>query len=147
MFPVDLTAETSVKSQLGLGYPIASLEIELGTMPLLQKGGWTQLLPLSGFAPKRQGPNSYPPLSRFVLRQRIRELAPIEGAVDLTRVDFPVSAHTIGIHNALEAGGKAVGPDEGWRHVLAGDAVSDSTHSFLTLGYPGRETEADARAY
>lgn len=64
-----------------------------------------------------------------------------------SRVDFPVSAHTIGIHNALEAGGKAVGPDEGWRHVLAGDAVSDSTHSFLTLGYPGRETEADARAY
>lgn len=64
----------------------------------------------------------------------------------LTRVDFPVAAHTIGIHNALEAGGEAVGPDERWRHVLAGDAVSNSTHSFLTLGYPGRETEADARA-
>jgi hypothetical protein len=69
-----------------------------------------------------------------------------EGAMDLTRVNFPVAAHTIGIHNALEAGGEAVGPDEGWRHVLAGDAVSDSTHSFLTLGYPGRETEADARS-
>lgn len=68
-------------------------------------------------------------------------------AVDLTRVNFPVAAHTIGIHNALEAGGEAVGPDESWRHVLAGDAVSNSTHSFLTLGYPGRKTEADVGAY
>lgn len=48
------------------------------------------------------------------------------------RVDLLVAAHTVGIHNALEAGSEAVGADERRGHVLAGDAVSHSTHSYLT---------------
>lgn len=68
---------------MGLGYPVASLETELGTMPLYKRVGWTQLLPLSRFATQRQGPNSYPPLSRFVPRQRMAGLAPIESSGSL----------------------------------------------------------------
>lgn len=73
--------------------------------------------------------------------QKLRRLVPSEDAVALTRVDFSVAAHTIGIHNALEAGGEAVGPDEGWRHVPAGYAVSNSTHSCLALGCTGVERQ------
>lgn len=73
----------------------------------------------------------------------MRRLVSNEGAAALTRVDFSVAAHTIGIHNALEAGGEAVGPDEGRRHILAGYAVSDSTHSCLALGCMGRKAEAN----
>lgn len=54
----------------------------------------------------------------------------------LTRVDFSVAAHTIGIHDALEASGEAVGPHKCWRHVPAGYAMSNSTHSFLALECP-----------
>jgi hypothetical protein len=62
----------------------------------------------------------------------------------LTRVDLLVAAHAVGLHNALEAGREAIGADEGWRKFPAGDAVSHSAHSRLTLGCPGGEREAEA---
>lgn len=42
---------------------------------------------------------------------------------ELTRVDLPVGAHSIGVHNILEARGELVGPDQGGRSVAGGDSV------------------------
>lgn len=35
----------------------------------------------------------------------------------LTRVDFPIGAHSVGVHNVLEARGELVGPYQGGRRV------------------------------
>lgn len=64
------------------------------------------------------------------------------GPVALTRVDFLVAAHTIGVHDALEAGCEARGTDERGRHVPVWDAVNHSAHTLITLGHPaGRQRD------
>ena len=54
----------------------------------------------------------------------------------LTGVDLLVAAHTIGVHDALEAGREAVGTDERGGHVPTGDAVNHGAHTCLALGHP-----------
>ena len=62
----------------------------------------------------------------------------------LTGVDLLVAAHTIGVHDALEAGREAVGTDERGGHVPAGDAVNHGAHTCLALGHPGgRQTNRE----
>lgn len=58
------------------------------------------------------------------------------GSTDLTRIDLLIAAHTVGVHDALEAGSKAVGADKRRGHVPAGDAVNHSAHACLTLQHP-----------
>lgn len=43
----------------------------------------------------------------------------------LTGVNLPVTAHSIGIHNILEARGKFVGPDQGRGSAVGGNAVDE----------------------
>lgn len=43
--------------------------------------------------------------------------------IALTRVNLPVTAHSIGIHNILEARGKFVGPYQGRGSVVGGDTI------------------------
>ena len=61
-----------------------------------------------------------------LLPQQAKQEKPIKGK--LTWVDFPVVAHTVGIHDVLEAWSDLVGPDESRWSVIAGDAVHKGWH-------------------
>ena len=43
--------------------------------------------------------------------------------ISLTRVNLSVAAHSISIHDVLEAGGKFVGPYQGGGSVVGGDTI------------------------
>lgn len=57
---------------------------------------------------------------------------------ELTRVDLPVGSHSVGVHNVLEARGELVGPDQGGRRGVGGDAVDKGRdcRSTFTLKRP-----------
>ncbi len=48
--------------------------------------------------------------------------------IPLTRVNLPVTAHSIGINNVLEARGKFVGPYQGRGSIVGGDTIDKGRH-------------------
>lgn len=56
---------------------------------------------------------------------------------ELTGVDLPVSAHSVGVHNILEARGELVGPYQRRWRVVSGDTVDKGRNrcSALPLKY------------
>lgn len=57
--------------------------------------------------------------------------------IALTRVNLPVTAHSIGIHNILEARGKFVGPNQGRGSAVGGNTVDEGRNrrSAFSLKY------------
>lgn len=57
--------------------------------------------------------------------------------LELTGVDLPVSAHSVGVHNILEARGELVGPNQRRWRVVSGDTIDKGRNrcSALPLKY------------
>lgn len=55
--------------------------------------------------------------------QRGRKKITERQRLPLTRVNLPVTAHSIRIHNVLEARGKFIGPYQGRGSVVGGDTI------------------------